>query len=176
MCIRDSVKAIANCPIAQVWTTYPGEVVENVAATVNPDWPAPDVKTYLEAGEIYEGRRTLLKLTGDYNTFLASPSSFRQVFNQSNTLVEFIKPFYEEGTLLFVGFENTDPDFIALKEKLFSRFAYPQKEHFWIGEKLDLVSKDELQTEHRIAVLDSNGQNDAQFIEQLAKDLSLIHI
>ena len=169
---NDFVKAIANCPIAQVWTTYPGEVVENVAATVNPDWPAPDVKTYLEAGEIYEGRRTLLKLTGDYNTFLASPSSFRQVFNQSNTLVEFIKPFYEEGTLLFVGFENTDPDFIALKEKLFSRFAYPQKEHFWIGEKLDLVSKDELQTEHRIAVLDSNGQNDAQFIEQLAKDLA----
>ena len=43
-------KAIAGLPVKQVWTTFPGDLIETAMAKELPEeWPLPNVRTYLEA-------------------------------------------------------------------------------------------------------------------------------
>ncbi len=152
-------KAIASLPIRQLWTTFPGDVLEQAMAETLPDgWPLPSVLTYQKAGEIDKRRRTLLKVLGDFDSFIATPKSIRQALARADQLREFIKPYYSEGSLLFVGFRYGDPDLAALLDRVFGAFEPTESDHYLACASVGPVTVDELLAEHHIQVLNLPGK------------------
>ncbi|MBL4634499.1 MAG: SIR2 family protein, partial [Kofleriaceae bacterium] len=152
-------KALATLPIRQMWTTFPGDVLEHAIAEHLPDeWPLPKVLTYKQAGEIDPRHRTLLKVLGDFDSYIATPLSIRKALSDADELREFIKPFYAEGSLLFVGFRYGDPDLAALLDRVFGAFEPTQSDHFLACASVGPVTVDELSAEHHIQVLQLPGK------------------
>ena len=152
-------KALASLPMRQMWTTFPGDVLEKAMAQNLPDdWPLPTVLTYKQAGEIDKRRRTVLKVLGDFDSFIATPKSIRQALSNADELREFVKPYYAEGSLLFVGFRYGDPDLAALLDRVFGSFEPTESEHFMAVAGVGPVTVDELASEHHITVLNLPGK------------------
>ncbi len=152
-------KALAGLPIRQMWTTFPGDVLENAMKENLPeDWPAPTVLTYQEAGKIDKRARTILKVLGDFDSFIATPNSIRQALSSADELREFIRPYYAEGSLLFVGFRYGDPDLAALLDRVFGAFEPTTSDHFLACASVGPVTVDELDSEHHIQVLQLPGK------------------
>jgi tetratricopeptide (TPR) repeat protein len=159
--LPEVARAIGRLPFRQVWTTFPGPILELAMAEVLPEsWRAPTVVTYQQAGEI-DRRRTLLKVLGDLDSFAVTPMSVRQRLASARDLFEHVRPFYTEGTLLFIGFRYGDPDLAALLDRLFGAFEPPRNEknqHFMIASGVGPVTVDELASEHHIQLINLPGR------------------
>ena len=59
----------------------------------------PQVVTFENAAQIDVKRRTLLKVLGDFDRFIATPASIRKALAGADDLRRLIKPFYAEGSL-----------------------------------------------------------------------------
>ena len=67
-------KALAQLPFRHVWTTFPGDILEHALETQSPeDWPPARVVTYQELGELSPRRRTLVKMLGNFDTYVVTP-------------------------------------------------------------------------------------------------------
>lgn len=152
-------KALATLPIKQVWTTFPGDVLQHAMEEHLPeDWPAPRVLTYGQAGQIDKRHRTLLKVLGDFDSYVATPMSIRKALSNADELREFIRPYYAEGSLLFVGFRYGDPDLAALLDRVFGAFEPTTADHFLACASVGPVTVDDLASEHHIKVLQLPGK------------------
>ncbi|MCP4443763.1 MAG: tetratricopeptide repeat protein [Myxococcales bacterium] len=152
-------KALAGLPLRQMWTTFPGDVLERAMGQNLPDdWPLPTVLTYKQAGEIDKRRRTVLKVLGDFDSFIATPKSIRQALSGADELREFVRPYYAEGSLLFIGFRYGDPDLAALLDRVFGSFEPTESEHFMACAGVGPVTVDELASDHHITVLNLPGK------------------
>lgn len=155
----DVARALASLPVRQVWTTFPGDILEKAMAETLPEgWPLPSVLTYQHAGEIDNRRRTMLKVLGDLDSFIATPMSIRRALASADQLREFIRPYYAEGSLLLVGFRYGDPDLAALLDRVFGAFEPTKSDHYLACASVGPVTVDELAAEHRINVLNLPGK------------------
>ncbi len=155
----DVAKALASLPVRQIWTTFPGNMLEQAMGEDLPEgWPLPRVYTYRQAGEIDKRRRTMLKVLGDLDSFIATPMSIRQALSSADELREFIRPFYAEGSLLFVGFRYGDPDLAALLDRVLGAYEPTRSDHYLICASVGPVTVDELIAEHRINVINIPGK------------------
>lgn len=150
--------AIARLPFRQVWTTFPGPILELSMRENLPDsWREPEVLTYEHADRI--GRhRTLLKILGDLDSFVVTPTSVRQKLAGATALLDHVRSHYTEGTLLFVGFRYGDPDLAALLDRLFGAFEPPRSTHFMVASGVGPVTVDELAAEHHIELINLPGR------------------
>lgn len=151
--------ALSRLPVRQLWTTFPGTVLETAFEQALPtDWPLPRVLTYREAGQVDNRHRTMLKILGDFDSFIATPSSLRRALANADELRDFVQPFYAEGSLLFVGFRYGDPDLAALLDRIFGAFEPTDSEHYLASAAVGPVTVDELAAEHHINVLHLPGK------------------
>jgi golgin subfamily B member 1 len=152
-------RALASLPFRQVWTTFPGDVVERALVEHSPDgWPSAKVLTYRKAGEIDRRRRTVLKILGDLDSYVVTPRSIRKALTREGTLRDHLRPYYAEGSLVFVGFRYGDPDLAGLLDRVFGAFEPPQSDHFLVASGVGPVTVDELQSEHDINVINLAGK------------------
>ncbi len=71
---------LARLPFRHVWTTFPGDILEHAFETRSPeDWPASRVVSYQELGELSKQRRTLVKLLGNFDSYIVTPRPARVV-------------------------------------------------------------------------------------------------
>lgn len=152
-------KALARLPFKQVWTTFPGDVLERAMEAELPDgWPVPRVLTWERAKDIDRRRRTLLKILGDFGSFVVTPRSTRKMLSKADALREHVRQYYSEGSLVFVGVRYGDPDLAALLDRVFGQFEPPQSEHYLIASGVGPVTVDELGAEHDIQVINLPGK------------------
>ena len=153
------VAALARLPFRQVWTTFPGDVLETgMRANLPEDWPAPEVITYRELDQLNKRRRTLLKVLGDFSSYVVTPTSVRKALAAADDLREHARSYYASGALVFVGFRYGDPDLAALLDRLFGMFEPPQGSHYLIASGVGPVTVDELMSEHHIEVINLPGK------------------
>ena len=153
------VRALARLPFRQVWTTFPGDVLERAMAEELPEgWPLPRVLTWEKAHEIERRKRTLLKILGDFGSYVITPRSIRRMISRADGLGEHVRHFYSEGSLVFVGFRYGDPDLAALLDRVLGRFEPPQSNHYLIASGMGPVTVDELMSEHDIQVINLPGK------------------
>jgi tetratricopeptide (TPR) repeat protein len=151
--------ALARLPFKQVWTTFPGDVFERAMnAELPEEWPAPRVVTWERAGDIDRRRRTLLKILGDFESYVVTPRSTRVMLSKAAELREHVREQYAGGSLVFVGFRFGDPDLAALLDRVFGMFEPPENEHFLIASGVGPVTLDELQSEHDMQVVNLPGK------------------
>ena len=104
-------KLLATLPFRHVWTTFPGDILEHAFETQSPEeWPPARVVTYQELGELSPRRRTLVKMLGNFDTYVVTPRSVRRALSRAVDLREYARELYVEGSLVFVGFRYGDPD------------------------------------------------------------------
>ncbi len=152
-------KAIAKLPFKQVWTTFPGELLETaMTADLPEDWPVPGVVTYGAVEEVDRRRRYLLKVLGDFDTYIVTPKSVRRALGGRPALRDFVRDLYADGALVFVGFRFGDPDLAALLDRVFGTFEPPESEHYLIASGVGPVTVDELLAEHHIEVVNLPGK------------------
>lgn len=157
--LSDAARLLARLPFRQVWTTFPGDVLERAMEAELPDgWPLPRLLTYQDAMDLDPRRRTLLKILGDYDSFIATPKSIRRALSAADDLREAIRPFYTGGSLLLVGFRYGDPDLAALLDRVFGAFPPPSSAHYLLAASVGPVSVDELENEHHIQVINLPGK------------------
>lgn len=153
------VKRLAKLPFRQVWTTFPGDLLESAMKAELPEhWPAPTVITYEDAAHINPRRRTLLKILGDYSSYVVTPKSVRKALSRASDLRDHAHDFYADGALVFVGFRFGDPDLAALLDRVFGAFEPPQSAHYLIAAGVGPVTVDELMSEHHIEVINLPGK------------------
>ena len=144
-----------------VWTTHPGNLVERALQAGSPeDWRAPQVATYLDAGQIDPRRRHCLKILGDVpsDTYAVVSASIRRAFVTASECRELLASAYSKGTLVFVGFRQGDPDLAALLDRLFATLSPPERDHYFVGSGIGVVDADELSHEHRLQLIPLEGQ------------------
>lgn len=152
-------RAIARLPFRHVWTTFPGDVIESAMSIERPDgWPEPRVVTYDDVGKIRPRQRSLLKVLGDFDSFVVTPKSVRRALSRAESLRDYARPFYAEGALFFVGFRYGDPDLAALLDRVFGQYEPPEANHFLVGAGVGPVTVDELGAEHHIEVINLAGK------------------
>lgn len=157
--IPEVVSAIARLPFKQVWTTFPGGLIEQGMREHLPDeWPLPDVRTYQDAAELKSHRRSLLKILGDFDSYIVTPKSVRRALSRADELREHARTYYADGALVFVGFRFGDPDLAALLDRVFGQFEPPQSNHYLIASGVGPVTVDELMAEHHIEVINLEGK------------------
>jgi len=138
-------KMLARLPFRHVWTTFPGDIIEHALETGSPDeWPRARVVTYQELGELSLRRRTLVKLFGNFETYVVTPASIRRALSRAVDLREYARELYVEGSLVFVGFRYGDPDLAALLDRVFGVFEPPRGTHYFLGAGVGPVTVDEL--------------------------------
>ncbi len=166
-------RALAKLPFRQVWTTFPGDLLERAMEEDLPEgWSPPRVLTWERAKDIDRRRRTLLKVLGDFGSFVITPRSTRTMLARAQALSAHVRPFYAEGTLVFVGFRYGDPDLAALFDRIFGQFEPPKGEHYLVGSGLGPVTVDELGADHRVQVVNLAGRgSDDRAIEALLEYL-----
>src|SRR5262249_1468426 len=143
------LRALARLPIRQVWTTFPGDLIEKAMNLELPEgWPAPRVLTWEKASEIDRRRRLLLKVLGDFDSFVVTPRSTRMMLSKAEALREHIHKAYSGGALVFVGFRFGDPDLAALLDRVFGMFEPPESDHILVASGVGPVTVDELAAEH----------------------------
>ncbi|MES1157459.1 MAG: SIR2 family protein, partial [Haliangium ochraceum] len=108
-------KALAQLPFRHIWTTFPGDILEHALETQSPEeWPPARVVSYQELGELSPRRRTLVKMLGNFDTYVVTPRSVRRALSRAVDLREYARDLYVEGSQVFVGFRFGDPDLSAL--------------------------------------------------------------
>ena len=156
--LTDVARAVACLPFRQVWTTFPGNLLERAMEEDLPEgWPSPRVLTWERAGEFDRRRRTLFKVLGDLSSYVITPRSVRQMLARAEPLRRHLRHHYAEGSLVFVGFRPGDPDLSALLDRLLGEFEPPQSDHYMVGAGLGSVLIDELMSEHEIQVINLEG-------------------
>jgi tetratricopeptide (TPR) repeat protein len=152
-------KAIAELPFRHVWTTFPGDVLERAMEAHRPEgWPETRVVTYQDLGGLSRRRRTLVKMLGNFDTYVVTPSSVRRALARAVDLRDYARELYVEGTLVFVGFRYGDPDLSALLDRVFGMFEPPRSNHYLLGAGVGPVTVDELMAEHHIEVVNLAGR------------------
>nr|HEX4316927.1 tetratricopeptide repeat protein [Kofleriaceae bacterium] len=152
-------QALAQLPVRHVWTTFPGDILEHALETASPEgWPAPRVVTYQELGELSPRRRTVVKMLGNFDSYVVTPRSVRRALSRAVDLREYTRRMYVEGSLVFVGFRYGDPDLAALLDRVFGMFEPPRGTHYFVGAGVGPVTIDELMADHRIEVVNLAGR------------------
>jgi tetratricopeptide (TPR) repeat protein len=152
-------RALSALPFRHVWTTFPGDVLEHAFETCSPDaWPPARVVTYQELGELSPRRRTLLKMLGNFDTYVVTPNSVRRALSRAVDLREYTRKLYVDGSLVFVGFRYGDPDLSALLDRVFGMFEPPRGTHYYLGAGVGPVTVDELMADHHIEVVHLAGR------------------
>ena len=152
-------KAIAELPFRHVWTTFPGDILERAMEEHKPEgWPETRVATYQDLGGLSRRRRTLVKMLGNFDTYVVTPSSVRRALARAVDLRDYARELYVEGTLVFVGFRYGDPDLSALLDRVFGMFEPPRSSHYLLGSGVGPVTVDELMAEHHIEVVNLAGK------------------
>ncbi|HVV88089.1 MAG TPA: tetratricopeptide repeat protein [Kofleriaceae bacterium] len=153
------VKAIAELPFRHVWTTFPGDMLEQAMELHRPEgWPETRVCTYQDLGGLSRRRRTLVKMLGNFDTYVVTPNSVRRALARAVDLRDYARELYVEGTLVFVGFRYGDPDLSALLDRVFGMFEPPRSNHYLLGAGVGPVTVDELMAEHHIEVVNLAGK------------------
>jgi tetratricopeptide (TPR) repeat protein len=164
-------KSLAELPFRHVWTTFPGEVLERALETSSPsDWPPSRVVTYQELGELSPRRRTLVKMLGNFDTYVVTPRSVRRALSHAVDLRDYARQLYVEGTLVFVGFRYGDPDLAALLDRVFGMFEPPRGAHYFLGAGVGPVTIDELMADHHIEVVNLPGRGGDDVAEKAVID------
>jgi golgin subfamily B member 1 len=171
-------RALARLPFRQVWTTFPGDLIERAMQEDLPDgWPAPRVLTYEHAAEFDRRRRTVLKILGDVTSYVITPRSIRLMLARAEPLSRHVRGYYAEGSLVFIGFRTGDPDLSALLDRLLGQFEPPQSEHYLIASGLGQVAVDELMSEHEVQVINLEGarseEEEGAALVAFLRDLSI---
>lgn len=152
-------KALSQLPFKQVWTTFPGDALEKAAlASLPANWPEPRVATYQEIADVNTRRRSLIKVLGDFDSYVVTPKSVRKALTGADTLREYIREFYSDGSLVFVGFRYGDPDLAALLDRVFGQFEPPENDHYLVASGVGPVTVEELMNEHHIQVVNLAGK------------------
>ncbi len=152
-------KAIAELPFRHVWTTFPGDLLEQAMEQNRPEgWPETKVVTYQDLGGLSRRRRTLVKMLGNFDTYVVTPNSVRRALARAVDLRDYARELYVEGTLVFVGFRYGDPDMSALLDRVFGMFEPPRSNHYFLGAGVGPVTVDELMAEHHIEVVNLAGK------------------
>src|SRR5690349_1759616 len=160
-------KTLAQLPFRHVWTTFPGDVLEHSFETASPaEWPPARVVTYQELGELSPRRRTLVKMLGNFNTYVVTPASVRRALSRAMDLREYARKLYVEGSLVFVGFRYGDPDLSALLDRVFGMFEPPRGTHYFLGAGVGPVTIDELMADHHIEVVNLAGRGGDEVAER----------
>ncbi len=163
--------AIAELPFRHTWTTFPGDVLDRALEEHRPDgWPAPKVVTYQELGGLSQRRRTLVKMLGNFDTYIVTPRSVRRALARAVDLRDYARELYVEGTLVFVGFRFGDPDLSALLDRVFGMFEPPRGTHYFLGAGIGPVTVDELMAEHHIEVVNLTGKGGDDVAEKSVVD------
>ena len=152
-------KALAKLPFRHVWTTFPGDILEHALESESPeDWPPSRVVTYQELGELSPRRRTLVKMLGNFDTYVVTPRSVRRALSRAVDLRDYARELYVEGALVFVGFRYGDPDLSALLDRVFGMFEPARGTHYFLGAGVGPVTVDELLADHHIEVVNLQGK------------------
>ena len=160
-------KLFAKLPFRHVWTTFPGDILEHAFETQSPDeWPAARVVSYQELGELSPRRRTLVKMLGNFDTYVVTPRSVRRALSHAVDLKEYARELYVEGSLVFVGFRYGDPDLSALLDRVFGMFEPPRGTHYFLGAGMGPVTVDELMADHHIEVVNLAGRGGDETAER----------
>ena len=160
-------KALAQLPFRHVWTTFPGDILEHAFETQSPaEWPPTRVVTYTELGELSPRRRTLVKMLGNFDTYVVTPRSVRRALSRAVDLRDYARKLYVEGSLVFVGFRHGDPDLSALLDRVFGMFEPPRGTHYFLGAGVGPVTVDELMAEHHIEVVNLAGRGGDEVAER----------
>jgi tetratricopeptide (TPR) repeat protein len=160
-------RALAKLPFRHIWTTFPGDVLEHALETGSPDeWPPARVVSYNELGELSLRRRTLVKMLGNFDTYVVTPASVRRALSRAVDLREYARELYVEGSLVFVGFRYGDPDLSALLDRVFGMFEPPRGTHYFLGSGLGPVTVDELMADHHIEVVNLQGRGGDEVAER----------
>src|SRR5256885_14610639 len=153
-------KALASLPFRHVWTTFPGDILEHSFETQSPsDWPPARVVTYTELGELSLRRRTLVKMLGNFETYVVTPASVRRALSPAVDLRDYARKLYVEGSLVFVGFRYGDPDLSALLDRVFGMFEPPRGTHYFLGAGVGPITVDKLITDHHMEVVNLADKN-----------------
>jgi golgin subfamily B member 1 len=160
-------KALASLPFRHVWTTFPGDILDHAFETQSPEhWPSARVVTYQELGELSPRRRTLVKMLGNFETYVVTPRSVRRALSRAVDLREYARDLYVEGSLVFVGFRFGDPDLSALLDRVFGMFEPPRGTHYFLGAGVGPVTVDELMADHHIEVVNLAGKGGDEVAER----------
>jgi hypothetical protein len=153
-------KVLASLPFRHVWTTFPGDVLEHAFETQSPaEWPSARIVTYHELGELSPRRRTLVKMLGNFDTYVVTPNSVRRALSRAVDLKDYARKLYVEGSLVFVGFRYGDPDLSALLDRVFGMFEPPRGTHYFLGAGVGPVTVDELMADHHMQVVNLPGRS-----------------
>ncbi len=160
-------RLLARLPFRHVWTTFPGDILEHAFETSSPeDWPPSRIITYQELGELSPRRRTLVKMLGNFDTYIVTPASVRRALSRAVDLREYARELYVEGSLVFVGFRYGDPDLSALLDRVFGMFEPPRGTHYFLGAGVGPVTVDELMADHHIEVVNLQGRGGDETAER----------
>src|SRR5689334_9958851 len=160
-------KALAQLPFRHVWTTFPGDILEHAFETQSPEeWPPARIVTYTELGELSPRRRTLVKMLGNFETYVVTPRSVRRALSRAVDLREYARELYVEGSLVFVGFRFGDPDLSALLDRVFGMFEPPRGTHYFLGAGVGPVTVDELLADHHMEVVNLAGRGGDEVAER----------
>ncbi|HEY5947423.1 MAG TPA: tetratricopeptide repeat protein, partial [Kofleriaceae bacterium] len=160
-------KALARLPFRHIWTTFPGDILEHALETQSPqEWPPARVVNYQELGELSLRRRTLVKMLGNFDTYVVTPASVRRALSRAVDLREYARELYVEGSLVFVGFRYGDPDLSALLDRVFGMFEPPRGTHYFLGAGVGPVTVDELMADHHIEVVNLQGRGGDETAER----------
>jgi golgin subfamily B member 1 len=158
---------LAQLPFRHIWTTFPGDVLERAFETASPAaWPPARVVTYQELGELSPRRRTLVKMLGNFDTYVVTPGSVRRALSRAVDLRDYARKLYVEGSLVFVGFRYGDPDLSALLDRVFGMFEPPRGTHYFLGAGVGPVTIDELMADHHIEVVNLAGRGGDEVAER----------
>src|ERR1700733_15400486 len=158
---------LAQLPFRHVWTTFPGDILEHAFETRSPEgWPASRVVSYQELGELSKRRRTLVKLLGNFDSYIVTPRSVRRALSHAVDLKDYARELYVEGSLVFVGFRYGDPDLSVLLDRVFGMFEPPRSTHYFLGAGMGPVSVDELMADHHIEVVNLAGRGADEVAER----------
>ncbi|MEO6776419.1 MAG: tetratricopeptide repeat protein [Kofleriaceae bacterium] len=164
-------RLLATLPFRHVWTTFPGDILEHAFETLSPDeWPPARVVNYQELGELSPRRRTLVKMLGNFDTYVVTPRSVRRALSHAVDLREYARELYVEGSLVFVGFRYGDPDLSALLDRVFGMFEPPRGTHYFLGASLGPVTVDEMMADHHIEVINLAGRGGDDVAERSILD------
>ena len=164
-------KILATLPFRHVWTTFPGDILEHAFETSSPDgWPPTRVVSYQELGELSPRRRTLVKMLGNFDTYVVTPRSVRRALSHAVDLREYVRELYVEGSLVFVGFRYGDPDLSAMLDRVFGMFEPPKGTHYFLGASLGPVTVDEMMADHHIEVINLAGKGGDEVAERSVLD------
>jgi len=164
-------KILATLPFRHVWTTFPGDILEHAFETGSPEeWPPTRVVNYQELGALSPRRRTLVKMLGNFDTYVVTPGSVRRALSHAVDLREYARELYVEGSLVFVGFRYGDPDLSALLDRVFGMFEPPRGTHYFLGASLGPVTVDEMMADHHIEVINLAGKGGDEVAERSILD------